>query len=74
MTRMGIWMNRAIEPWYRRNVLVYSKLAILAWEAQRIAHPLPLVHPDLYQAPSFLSAVKSLPKLLRQAIRNRLGS
>jgi len=71
--RLTIWMNQAIEPWYRQNVMVYSKQPIPAWEAHRIEHPLPLVHPDLYQAPSFLSAVKSLPKLLRQAIRTTLS-
>lgn len=74
--RRAIWMNEAIEAWYRQNILVYSAVPIPAWETSRVDDPLPLVHPAyMRDAPpsfGFKTAVRSLPRLALTAIRGRI--
>ncbi|HEU4410030.1 MAG TPA: hypothetical protein VFS43_32545 [Polyangiaceae bacterium] len=50
--RTEIWNDEAIEPWYRMGALVYARagLPVAGLEKYRVAEPLHLIHPDIFQA------------------------
>jgi hypothetical protein len=69
--RKRIWMNEGVEPWYRQNILVFSRQAIDALKTDRVERPLPLIHPALRDL-SLLTTIQSLPRKVIRSMRRRL--
>ena len=82
--RRRIWSDASIERWYRQNLLLYVKEAVLHQNdrlrqeyARSQDQILSIVHPETFFPMSFPQLVKSVPGSLRRGfqrvMRNRTG-
>jgi hypothetical protein len=71
--RPEVWTNDQVEPWYRQNILLYSRKPLPGYRAARM---IDVVHSVVYEwklsPPTFRYLVGELPRAFKRAVARRL--
>jgi SAM-dependent methyltransferase len=70
--RPEVWTNDQVRPWYRQNILLYSRKPLPGYQAARMVD---VIHPVVYKwknPPTFRYLVGELPGAFKRAVARRL--